>query len=241
MPSRWQSPAKRHRLQRQPGHAEVHPGSDRSVPALRPTDPLRGRGRARQTACRNEPARQCAAGVYPHHTPVQTPDGASWGACSVGWWRALTSSAGLSSTGPERPVRALTCGFVGRCRTPPTSRGRSGSVSTRSAPEGIRTPNLLIRSQMLYPLSYGRGCRVRDRQAQRRERLPVVRPQTEIRIGCGHDYKEGPSARNRSTSDMASRSPLSHSSLCSPTRRTHQASASERDRATPASTSVSST
>ena len=25
------------------------------------------------------------------------------------------------------------------------------------APEGIRTPNLLIRSQMLYPLSYGRG------------------------------------------------------------------------------------
>ena len=32
-----------------------------------------------------------------------------------------------------------------------------------SAPEGIRTPNLLIRSQMLYPLSYGRlssvvGC-----------------------------------------------------------------------------------
>jgi hypothetical protein len=26
------------------------------------------------------------------------------------------------------------------------------------APEGIRTPNLLIRSQMLYPLSYGRRC-----------------------------------------------------------------------------------
>ena len=25
------------------------------------------------------------------------------------------------------------------------------------APEGIRTPNLLIRSQMLYPLSYGRS------------------------------------------------------------------------------------
>jgi hypothetical protein len=27
------------------------------------------------------------------------------------------------------------------------------------APEGIRTPNLLIRSQMLYPLSYGRPSR----------------------------------------------------------------------------------
>ena len=29
-----------------------------------------------------------------------------------------------------------------------------------SAPEGIRTPNLLIRSQMLYPLSYGRLCSI---------------------------------------------------------------------------------
>ena len=27
------------------------------------------------------------------------------------------------------------------------------------APEGTRTPNLLIRSQMLYPLSYGRVVR----------------------------------------------------------------------------------
>ena len=30
----------------------------------------------------------------------------------------------------------------------------------QSAPEGIRTPNLLIRSQMLYPLSYGRRSSV---------------------------------------------------------------------------------
>ena len=29
-------------------------------------------------------------------------------------------------------------------------------VTVRGTPEGIRTPNLLIRSQMLYPLSYGR-------------------------------------------------------------------------------------
>jgi hypothetical protein len=34
----------------------------------------------------------------------------------------------------------------------PSGRGTSG----KSAPEGIRTPNLLIRSQTLYPLSYGR-------------------------------------------------------------------------------------
>ena len=51
----------------------------------------------------------------------------------------------------------------------------------------------------------------------------------------------GPWARSRSTADIASRSSPSHSSACSPTSRTHQASASERDRATPASTSVSST
>ena len=43
---------------------------------------------------------------------------------------------------------------------PPTAfplAGGPSSVSTQSAPEGIRTPNLLIRSQMLYPLSYGRS------------------------------------------------------------------------------------
>ena len=34
------------------------------------------------------------------------------------------------------------------------------SLCDQSAPEGIRTPNLLIRSQMLYPLSYGRLKRV---------------------------------------------------------------------------------
>ena len=40
---------------------------------------------------------------------------------------------------------------------PPVTRGFRGfAVSTLRAPEGIRTPNLLIRSQMLYPLSYGR-------------------------------------------------------------------------------------
>ena len=39
----------------------------------------------------------------------------------------------------------------------PLLRGLS-SVSTQSAPGGIRTPNLLIRNQMLYPLSYGRNA-----------------------------------------------------------------------------------
>ena len=53
--------------------------------------------------------------------------------------------------------------------------GAPSSVSTQSAPEGIRTPNLLIRSQMLYPLSYGRSRCPEDRPAQRWERLPGPR------------------------------------------------------------------
>src|SRR5690606_9495333 len=44
----------------------------------------------------------------------------------------------------------------GNNERPRTSPGAWLPVSTQSAPEGIRTPNLLIRSQMLYPLSYGR-------------------------------------------------------------------------------------
>src|ERR1035437_6944649 len=60
-----------------------------------------------------------------------------------------------ATTGLKRRDRALTCRFVEKSRTPPTSRGRPG-LSQQSAPGGIRTPNLLIRNQMLYPLSYGR-------------------------------------------------------------------------------------
>src|ERR1035437_6951297 len=55
------------------------------------------------------------------------------------------------------------------------------SVSTQSAPGGIRTPNLLIRNQMLYPLSYGRSAASGNPRAQRRERLPVHPAPTEIR------------------------------------------------------------
>ena len=48
--------------------------------------------------------------------------------------RSYTTSNGHPRKSRKQP---LTCAFAG-------------------APEGIRTPNLLIRSQMLYPLSYGR-------------------------------------------------------------------------------------
>jgi len=48
-----------------------------------------------------------------------------------------------------------------------------------SAPEGIRTPNLLIRSQMLYPLSYGRMSSVlwpTSQPRRRREDLNLRSP-----------------------------------------------------------------
>ena len=47
-----------------------------------------------------------------------------------------------------------------------------------SAPEGIRTPNLLIRSQMLYPLSYGRlfNCRILPRGVGPLRRLRDLNP-----------------------------------------------------------------
>jgi ATP-binding cassette subfamily B protein len=57
----------------------------------------------------------------------------------------------------------------------------------------------------------------------------------------GLTYRPGPSARRSSTCAMASRSLASHSSACSSTSLTHQARASDLERATPASTSVSST
>jgi hypothetical protein len=61
----------------------------------------------------------------------------------------------------ERRGRALTCRFVAKCRTPPTSRARSvfrlnterarrcarTEVRPEVLPGGIRTPNLLIRNE----------------------------------------------------------------------------------------------
>src|SRR5450631_214721 len=42
-------------------------------------------------------------------------------------------------------------------------------LSQQSAPGGIRTPNLLIRNQMLYPLSYGRSAATGSRCATSRK------------------------------------------------------------------------
>ena len=47
---------------------------------------------------------------------------------------------------------------VGRWATVTT--GATSLIPADGAPGGTRTPNRLIRSQMLYPLSYGRNCPV---------------------------------------------------------------------------------
>ena len=48
---------------------------------------------------------------------------------------------------------------LGKQKDPPMKRWGVFRVHSACAPVGIRTPNLLIRSQMLYPLSYGRLSR----------------------------------------------------------------------------------
>ena len=57
----------------------------------------------------------------------------------------------LSNAAVKRPARSPVINYM------------AADLRKHCAPGGIRTPNLLIRSQMLYPLSYGRlfSCRTR--------------------------------------------------------------------------------
>ena len=72
-------------------------------------------------------------------------------------------------------VRTAVAGYTARLaadapktRNHQSRRSTGGSTNDlRSAPVGIRTPNLLIRSQMLYPLSYGRPSRAPANLGQR--------------------------------------------------------------------------
>ncbi len=56
----------------------------------------------------------------------------------------------LSNAAVKRPTRSPVINYT------------ASDLHKHCAPGGIRTPNLLIRSQMLYPLSYGRlfSCRI---------------------------------------------------------------------------------
>ena len=110
------------------------------------------------------------------HTYLMPPGGGFPASCDP------TSPLHDTSVGPpdRSPRRRILGPFWGPrpnmtpsgCRTERRPRprirrsGPSSSVSTQSAPEGIRTPNLLIRSQMLYPLSYGRPSRSRATREQ---------------------------------------------------------------------------
>ena len=51
-------------------------------------------------------------------------------------------------------------------RTRTSTRTNPETIKATCAPEEIRTPNLLIRSQMLYPLSYGRLRLASEAQAR---------------------------------------------------------------------------
>ena len=74
------------------------------------------------------------------------PRDARWTALPPRTWRACGVTE-VDLPGDQPP----------KTRKPAEIRGFSlGTVSTQCAPEETRTPNLLIRSQMLYPLSYGR-------------------------------------------------------------------------------------
>src|SRR6266702_3150477 len=99
--------------------------------------------------------------------PWRTARAAASRTSSVMWFNVPSSSSS-----PHRPVRqrveipehVVLCGHRPPCRHP--SIDSSGHTKaqvreslpglSRSALGGIRTPNLLIRSQMLYPLSYER-------------------------------------------------------------------------------------
>ncbi len=118
------------------------------------------------------------------------------------------------------PVRRGTVGQarVGRCpggttigvtpiglnREPDRSKKKSGPPKraavlclNQSAPGGIRTPNLLIRSQMLYPLSYGRMPRY-TRGARNDEQLympSTVSANREVPRNPAVDGCDAPTAR----------------------------------------------
>ena len=69
---------------------------------------------------------------------------------------------GSATLGPRRIEGYWDSYWDGRRGALPEATGLAGVCARHgryqaSAPEGIRTPNLLIRSQMLYPLSYGRN------------------------------------------------------------------------------------
>lgn len=109
------------------------------------------------------------------HRPVAAPVPRRAGGASRGAWRGGRPRARGRGRAPrcdERcGVRAPGApGHQGAGPGTTKAPGVPGAFVLLCAPEGIRTPNLLIRSQMLYPLSYGRVRRT----AARRSRTTVA-------------------------------------------------------------------
>src|SRR3712207_8617582 len=84
----------------------------------------------------------------------------------------------------------------------------------RCAPVGIRTPNLLIRSQMLYPLSYGRPSAAgapaprphEDSRPRARDRIARGRPSPRNPPPTGATERRGGVRRSEEhTSELQSR------------------------------------
>ena len=197
------------------------------------------------------------AGTY---TPVAAlamdPGTARW-VLTVVWAGALAGVAAEDACGRTRPSWLavpiyIALGWVAVFVLPDLlaqRRGRRAGAAARRRP-ALHRRAAYVRDPLAEPVAaHLRLPRVLPRGHGARRDLPprrdlagpaarVSRGRTATRVGSP---PSGPLARSSSTFAMASRSSASHSSACWPTSRTAQASASERERATPASTSVSST
>src|SRR4051794_5829121 len=114
-------------------------------------DDLRGSHRMLPMRCR-DPGAGCARPAR-HSNSGATP---GWGATSEAHYlQRQTSGPHVRDTQIETPPGKVATESMRKVST--DGRVANGPEPIlKSAPEGIRTPNLLIRSQMLYPLSYGR-------------------------------------------------------------------------------------
>src|SRR5665647_3324016 len=141
----------------------------------------------RRMGPRPGPHRRAARGdrrPVPGGGPNPRPDPAHLG-------RRRTRPAALGAAAPVRIVDLLQRGS--ERDTAPSSAEEDGAVR-HCAPEGIRTPNLLIRSQMLYPLSYGRrGPRGPPTRIHATGRPPQPRsPPRGHHLAVGHQHRTWP-------------------------------------------------
>jgi hypothetical protein len=86
-------------------------------------------------------------------TPASRPRSTCTGISTLATWTATPTA---SETRPRLLIRPKS-GQMSRTATL-APRTQGDELGYMSALGGTRTPNLLIRSQMLYPLSYERGC-----------------------------------------------------------------------------------